>query len=228
MRYPIHLILVLVLSFCSCKHRNINPKENTQHQDIYQILGTVKQRDSTWVYLSLFEKNRIKLHDSALVNKDSFVFSGSVDYPRKAVIFLNKHDGVFIFILANESSHIVLAPVLSKSQIYNSPINDSLNKVLQKSKHIYQKIDYLFPKLQKARVENNYENLKKIKRQIDQILLENNRYLLDYIKRHPHNAIAGILLNEMWADAQKDSLQLIETAKLLDKNIQKNLDFVIP
>jgi len=222
------LYFITFLSLINCKEANKDSK-STQRATNYRIKGQVFDKENIIIYLKKFEANRFQIIDSTSIINNSFLFEGNSTIPKKAVLQLKNHSDHFFFILSNEKIEIALnTSQFANSSITNSLINTKLKQIQKNSAAIYQKIDYLFPQLQKARMENDYEKLKEINTKINAIVAENQTYLTSYIQEHPDEFIAGLLLNDLWNSPKKDSIQLTKLAKGLDPNIQKIIDFSIP
>ena len=221
-----YIFLAYIVFFTSCENNSDTTKINKKTNQ-YEINGEVKNRDNNWIYLSIINKNQFHILDSTQIINGKFRFTGKLEAPKKASLHMKKYDGFFVFILANETIKIELSNNINKSLVYNSSTNDELQRVTKESEQIFKKIDYLFPLLQKARMENDAEKLELINNKIKAIIKENNKYITQYIIKHPNSYVSGILLNDLWNNPEKDSVYLIELAKKLPKNIQNNLDFVI-
>lgn len=199
-----------------------NPKEN------FTINGSFIGLENQDAYLFVVKDTLLSLLDSASITDNKFHFTGNISHPHKAMIQLKNHSSAFPFILAKESIEITLNEIkINESIISNSPINDELAKIKKQSSAIYQKIDYLFPQLQKARMENDFKALDEINIKIDAIEAENKAFIINYIKRNHNNELSGLLLNDLWQSAEKDSIQFQKLAKNLSPEIQKSLNFPI-
>lgn len=222
------LILLVFISFLACKkaekQTNTTPKKTTYH-----IKGSIFDKESEIVYLKLIKSNKLQIIDSSLINNEQFSFEGTVDFPKKAVIQLKNRNNPFFFILSNEQIEIALnTSQFAKSSVSNSLINAKLSQIQKQSATIYQKIDYLFPQLQKARMENDFLKLEEINKKINAIVSENQKFLITYIQENPNEYLSGLILNDLWNSSKTDSIQLFDLAKSLNPKVQKSIDFTIP
>lgn len=222
------LIYVILIGFIiSC---NTKPSENIQSKskDSFTISGNFIGNNNQDTYLYVVKDTVLSLLDSTSIIDNKFHFTGNISYPHKAIIQLKNHSSAFPFILTKESIEITLNEVkINESIISNSPINDELAKIKKQSSAIYQKIDYLFPQLQKARMENDFKALDEINLKIDTIEAENKTFIINYIERNGNNELSGLLLNDLWQASKKDSIQFQNLAKNLAPEIQKMLHFSI-
>jgi len=221
------LFILIFLSFYSCRNSQ-NDLSNSIKTNTYTINGEIFDKDKEIIYLKIITNNSLTSLDSSIIQNNSFLYKGTIDYPHKAILQIKNSSISFPFILANEQTTIKLNTAqMSKSSILNSPINTELKAIQTKSAAIYQNIDYLFPQLQKARMENDFESLDRINTEINAIIAKNQDYLFSYIQKHPSNHLSSLLLNDLWQSVEKDSIRLIILAKQLDPNIQKILNFSI-
>lgn len=223
--FPVYIVLFCFLVSCQTKSHEGNlpiSKEN------FTINGKCKSENNQMLYLYISNDTTLNLLDSVRVLDQIFQIEGSVPHPYKALIQFQDQSTAFPFILTNESIEIELdTSNVSASTITNSEINKDLASVKKASSAIYQKIDYLFPQLQKARMENDFVTLDKINQEINNIELENLNFLYNYIKENPKKELSGLLLNDLWKKAERDSLQLQNLARYLSPEIKNNLNFSI-
>jgi len=133
---------------------------------------------------------------------------------------------IFPFILGGENMIINLtANSLHKSNIKNSPLNDEWNRLKINSQEIYGEVDYLYPVMQKARMQNDFKTLEKINNSIDSIENINRIFLLDYINKNSNSYLSALILNDLFYSAKKDSMRIIETSKKILPELKKALEF---
>lgn len=222
-----HLYIVLCCFLVSCQS-NSNKENLSFSKEKFTIKGKCKSENNQMLYLYIFDDTTLNLLDSVRVLDQIFQLEGSVSHPYKALIQFKDQSTVFPFILTNESIEIELdTSDLSESTIANSEINKDLALVKKASSEIYQEIDYLFPQLQKARMENDFVSLDKINQEIDNIERENLNFLYNFIKENPKKELSGLLLNDLWKNAERDSIQLQNLARNLSPEIINNLYFSI-
>lgn len=219
--------ILVFLSFFSCKNSQSDVSK-VPKKDTYTINGEIFDMDDEMMYLKIISNNSLVIIDSTNIKNSQFLFKGSIEFPHKAVLQLKDHSSGFPFILGNEILTIkVNTAQMSKSSILNSSLNNELKAIQTKSAAIYQNIDYLFPQLQKARIENDFESLEQINIEVNAIVKKNQNFLFTYIKEHPSNYLSSLLLNDLWQSSKKDSIQLISLGRQLDPKKQKILNFSI-
>lgn len=219
----IYVVVLLTLFHCQS---NKNPN---QMDSQFEIKGTVTQNQGfEKVYLSYISADEIILIDSSLIKDQIFHLKGPIHFPKKAYIQFYPQGNSFPFILSGEKIEIQLnAHDLNASTIQNSTINKEWNALKQKSVEIYGDVDYLFPLMQKARIQNDYQTLTQINSKIDSIENLNRQYLLGYITQHLDNPLSVLILNDLYHNLQNDSLQIIQTSKKMSPELKKALDFEI-
>lgn len=222
------LFYMSIVGFIISCNTKTSEKIQKNSKESFTINGRFIGLENQDAYLFVVKDTLLSLLDSTSIVDNKFYFTGNISHPHKAIIQLKSHSSAFPFILANESTEIILNEFkINESIISNSPINDELAKIKKQSSAIYQKIDYLFPQLQKARMENDFIALDKINIKIDSIEAENKAFIISYIKENLNNELSGLLLNDLWQSAEKDSVQFQNLAKKLAPEIQKTLNFPI-
>jgi hypothetical protein len=176
------------------------------------------------IYLNYIFGNEFVLMDSADIIKGNFIFKGYVNSPKKALLQFYPNGDFFTFILYGENIKITIDENnLTKSMIFDSEINKEWASLSAKSKEIYGAIDYMYPMIQKSRVQNDLAQLKIISNKIDSIETLNRKFLLDYIKQNPNSKLNGLILNDLYAQTKNDSLEILQTIEKLPIEIQKTL-----
>lgn len=213
--------------FISCNSKT--PKEQTSESiEQFTIDGTCSNKEEQIVYLFIIKDTVLTLLDSASVDNDKFQIKNTVSRPLKALIKIKDHHTAFPFILTNEIIEIELNENNSEeSTVKNSPINEEFANLRKQSMSIFQKIDYLFPQLQKARMENDSKTLEEINTKINGIEKENKAFIIKYIQQNPDKHLPALLLNDLWNSPDRDSTQLQKLARNLAPEIQKTLEFTI-
>jgi hypothetical protein len=205
-------------------------QSNDNNQDLkskFKINGTISENQGfEKVYLSLIVNNNYLLLDSSDIKNNSFQFKGNIAYPKKAQLQFYQNGEIFPFILGGENMIINLtANSLHKSKIKNSPLNDEWNRLKINSQEIYGEVDYLYPVMQKARMQNDFKTLEKINNSIDSIENINRIFLLDYINKNSNSYLSALILNDLFYSAKKDSMRIIETSKKILPELKKALEF---
>lgn len=218
-------ILPFILFIQCTKHHTDDTLKNK-----YEINGNVIENQGfEKVYLSYYVQDNFILMDSAPIKKNSFHFKGKITYPKKAQLQVYQNGGFFPFILGGEKIDINLnINNLSSSSVENSILNTEWNQIKNHSYEIFGSVDYYFPLMQKARMQNDYQTLEKLSYSIDSIENENRKYLLDYVNTHINSSLSPLIINDLFKNKGKDSLQIIETARKLSPDFKNALEFNIP
>jgi hypothetical protein len=223
MRTFYYIFLLLFLTLTTCKKHN----DSKEIPDSYKIQGTVVENatyDKLYLYYEHLDGTIIK--DSAVIDNHSFSFQGKVTAPTKALIKLHEYGKKLPFILGNEIIDITINPnQWDASFILNSSLNKEWNLLEEKSKKYFREIDYLFPALQKARLENDFTALSQIQGKIDSIQKLNKDFLINQIKTHKNMAINHLILNDLYQNYPEDSLVFILLSRSLPKETQMCIQF---
>ena len=219
----LYVVVLFTLNQCQ-SNKNQNEMDSQ-----FEIKGKViNNQGFENVYLSYISSDEIIVIDSSQIKDQSFQLKGPIHFPKKAYIQFYPQGNSFPFILSGEKIEIQLnAQDLNTSTIHNSPINKEWNTLKQKSVEIYGDVDYLFPLMQKARIQNDYQTLTQINSKIDSIENINRQYLLGYINQHLDNPLSVLILNDLYHTLRNDSLQIIQTSKKMTPELKKALDFEI-
>jgi hypothetical protein len=219
----IYVVVLFTLYHCQ------SDKNSNQMDSQFEINGTVTHNQGFEnVYLSYVSADEIILIDSSQIKGQSFQLKGPIHFPKKAYIQFYPQGNSFPFILSGEKIEIQLnAQDLNASTVQNSTINKEWNALKQKSVEIYGDVDYLFPLMHKARIQNDYQTLTQINSKIDSIETLNRQYLLGYITQHLDNPLSVLILNDLYHNLQNDSVQIIQTSQKMSPELKKALDFEI-
>jgi len=192
------VFLLFFLSFSCSRNKTKKPTSKAKKQDHFYITGNISNYNDFKVFLYRQNNNGFKKTDSFLIKNKQFYFKGNIVTPERAIIAFEKKTGQIPIILSNDSiaMHISIKD-LSATKIVGSILTQELAKIQKKSIEIFTEIDYLYPKFQKARLENNSKALYLISKKIKDIKIKNNTFLLDYASKNTDSYIAPILLNDV-------------------------------
>lgn len=204
-------------------------ENNADLKTKFKINGTVSEnRGFEKVYLSLIVNNNYLLLDSSELKNNSFQFKGNIAFPKKAQLQFYQNGEIFPFVLGGENINIYLTVnSFQKSYIKNSPLNTEWNRLKINSYEIYGEVDYLYPAMQKARMQNDFKTLEKINKSIDSIENINRLFLLNYVNKNPNSHLSALILNDLFYSAKKDSMMIIGTGKKILPELQKALEFEV-
>lgn len=216
-------ILILTYFIFSCQKNdnglNINSK--------FRIDGKV---DSTYVfekiYLSYIIGDQMILVDSSKIINKEFILEGRISSPQKAVLHFYENADIFPFILSGEKFNIdIKTSDIENSIVNNSKINKEWENVKNTSKNIFGEVDYYYPIIQKARMQNDFVTLNKLNITIDSLEVVNRNFLKKYILKNNHSTLSVLLMNDLYANPKNDSIELVNLSKKLHPKLQKMLDF---
>ena len=217
------IFIFFLLFIISCN----NNTDVIEREKAFEINGIILENQGfDKVYLSKISNNHVILLDSCEIVNEKFHFKGKVTFPTKSQIQFYKYGNFFPFILTGEQINIELnANHFLESNIAGSAINNEWNKLKNHSFEIYAEIDYLFPMMQKARMQNDFNTLQKINKKIDSLDQINREYLINYIKKNKESELIPLILNDLFHSSQKDSSQIKQISKEITEKQKKALDF---
>lgn len=220
------LLAVLVLcSILSCKSdsktKNSIQKE-TEISNSFKIKGTFNDYFAEYVYLNKIMHNSLVKLDSSKIENNSFDFAGAVDYPERFALTFENSSAVVIFILENADFEMTLdAKNPTEPHIVNSPLNSELNHYKNHSKEIFRKIDKLYPRFQKARLENDVETLDEIGETMKQIERSFRDYSFNYVATNPNSYISAMILRDLIKAENADISKISEHFELLSEEVKQ-------
>ena len=210
--------------FYSCQNKN-NSQQNSQNKPTngFVINGTLENLNSTKVYLNKISENTIYKIDSASINNNSFTFKGMVTYPERFVLSFNQHAATIILIIENSSIKInINGNNINEPIITGSALNNELTLYKNASKTIFRKIDYLFPKFQKARLQNDVKKLEEIGNELKVIENEFTNFSYKYVEEHKNSFIAPIILSDQLKSSIIDTLRIKKSYNNLSNHVKKS------
>lgn len=187
--------------------------------------GTLKSFLSDKVYLYKIIENDLKPVDSAKIENNNFIFKGSVDYPERFALTFENSSSATILIIENTNFEILLDPSQPNEPIIKgSALNAKLEEYKLASKNIFKKIDYLFPKFQKARLENDVENLDEIGKELKKIETEFTDFSFDFVKKNSDSYVGAMILSDQLKSATIDTIRIRNAFKKLSEAVKKSPD----
>ena len=152
----------------------------------------------------LYHVNSLLLSDSTNFKNGEATFNDSILLPSRYLIRLDELQQGKLIILENDSISVLLnSDDIRQSMVKNSKINKELTAYQNSSAKITQKIELLFPELQRARLENNDEKLAEIDTKIKAIEIENLEFSYNYALKNPSSFISAMILNDL---SKRDSV----------------------
>lgn len=216
-----------IFIICSCNNplQKTITKENTQTSQRFILNGQIKSYLSNKVYLNKIIENRFYPVDSAQIENNSFVFEGIVNYPERFALTFENYSSAIVLIIENTTFEIEIDPNLIQEPIISgSPLNLELNDYKLYSKRIFSKFELLFPKFQKARLENDVETLEEVGAAMKLIETEFRDFSYDFIQKNNHSFVAAMILRDQLKTSTIDTLRIKEAYNLLSENVKHSPD----
>jgi len=219
------LILLISIELLSCNSNSVkNTKSSEFQKHNFTINGLIDFKAQT-AYLNTLKNDSLLKIDSSTVIKNAFLFKGKINSPKRFAITFKKYSAVIVFILENKNIDIIIKKShLNNPIISGSLLNTQLIDYKNNSKNIFKRIDYLYPRFQKARLENDIEKLTEIKQKIEAVNTEFTNYSFDYIKKNSNSYIAAMLLVDHLKASKIDTLQIKNSYTFLSKKVQNSYD----
>ncbi|MDD3721989.1 MAG: DUF4369 domain-containing protein [Lutibacter sp.] len=200
-------------------------KETVSKKNGFVLHGTLKSFLSDKVYLSNIIENNIQPVDSAKIENSNFVFQGVVKYPERFALTFENSSATIILIIENTNFEIMIDPdQLDEPVIKGSELNNKLDEYKSISKNIFKKIDYLFPRFQKARLENDLKNLAEIGNELKKIETEFTDFSFNFVKTNNDSYVAAMILSDQLKSSTVDTLRISNAYKFLSEKVKKSPD----
>ncbi len=200
-------------------------KESDSKTKGFVLNGSLKSYISDKVYLCKIIENDIHPIDSAIIKNNNFIFKGAVGYPERFAITFENSSAAIILIIENTNFEIIIDPnQLDEPVIKGSELNTKLEEYKSNSKNIFKKIDYLFPKFQKARLENDVENLAEIGNELKNIETEFTDFSFNFVKTNSDSYVAAMILRDQLKSSTVDTLRISNAYKQLSEAVKKSPD----
>jgi flagellin-specific chaperone FliS len=200
-------------------------KETDANKNEFVLKGTLKSYLSDKVYLSKIIGNGIQSVDSAKIENNNFVFQGIVDYPERFILSFENSSAAAILIVENTNFEIFLDPdQIEEPVIKGSELNAKLHEYKLASKNIFKKIDYLFTKFQKARLENDVKKLDEVGNELKKIEMEFTEFSYNFIKNNSDSYVSAMVLSDQLKSSAVDTIRISNAYKLLSEKVKKSPD----
>lgn len=225
-----NLIFSIIFSFLFLSCEKAKTKSNLQDLKIktssnFFIEGSVKNFQPNTVYLNKIIENSVYSIDSSSIINNTFQFKGSVEYPERYALTFNNYSSVIAFIIENDSIQITVDfENIEKPNITGSSLNNEMNKYTASSKKIFKKIEYLFPKFQKARLENDAEQLKILNNEMTIIENEYFNYTYNYVKMNTSSYVSAMILRDQLKLSKIDTVRVTNSFHQLSSEVKKSPD----
>ncbi len=199
------LLFITVVTLISC-----NTQENK-----YQLTGTIDDANAGWIVLSKVVNNELVPFDSINSQKGEFSFSGIIDMPEMYYMKFNEHGITHrIFI---EPGKISVSGTLEEPQVAGSASHDIYHRYLQDMISHDDRRQAIYDDFRAAMDADDEEKMDQIRQQVDELDLELETYIDDFIVAQKDN-VAGpfVLISNVY---QYSLDQLIEKRELFDEPI---------
>lgn len=217
--------LLILCTILSCESGPVKKNSNTslaKVSDSFIINGAFDSYFSEYVYLNKIMHNSLVKLDSSKIENNTFNFSGSVDYPERFALTFENSSAVVIFIVENVNFIMELdAKNPTEPNILNSPLNSELNHYKNHSKEIFREIDKLYPRFQKARLENDAETLDEIGSAMAEIETNYRNYSFNYVSKNPNSYISAMILRDLFKSENADIQKISTHYKLLSEEVKQ-------
>lgn len=210
----------------SCNNpKSPSEKETKANKNGFVLQGTLKSDLSDKVYLSKIIEKNFQAVDSAKVENNHFVFQGIVDYPERFILSFENSSAAAVLIVENTNFEIILDPdQIEEPVIKGSELNTILYEYKLASKNIFKKIDYLFPKFQKARLENDVKKLDEVGNELKKIEMEFTDFSFNFVKNNSDSYVSAMVLSDQLKSSTIDTTRISNAYKLLSKKVKKSPD----
>lgn len=210
----------------SCNNpKGQSEKETDAKKNGFVLRGSLKSFLSDKVYLGKIIENSLQLVDSAKIENNNFTFQGIVAYPERYMLSFENSSAAAILIVENTNFEIFLDPdKIEEPVIKGSDLNIKLLEYKLASKNIFKKIDYLFTKFQKARLENDVEKLAEVGNELKIIETEFTDFSYNFIKNNSDSYVAAMVLSDQLKSTTIDTLRITNAYKLLSEEVKKSPD----
>jgi hypothetical protein len=208
---------------------NDSPKKNTQKETTnlqnYTLKGTIDGYLANKVYLNKIIENTFYPIDSAQISNNTFTFEGYVNYPERFALTFENYSSAIIFIVENKNFELNINPnLIPEPTITGSPLNNLLNEYKSQSKVIFSKFELLFPKFQKARLENDVKTLEEVAQEMKIIENEFTEYTYQFIERNSDNYVSAMILRDQLKTTTIDTLSIKKAYHLLSEKVKLSPD----
>ncbi|WP_259067921.1 redoxin domain-containing protein [Mucilaginibacter sp. X4EP1] len=133
--------------------------------------------------------------DSATFNKGTFIFSGILDQPRQAMLYISKtgagpqssENGYILFFLEPGCLKVRISGSVENGKVWGGPINagnNQLNTTLQKNNAAFKKLRAAYSAIAPGQ-KNSKEIRDSINKESDKRIAERKSIYLAFIKKHP-------------------------------------------
>ncbi len=216
-------LLCIWLFSCQDQRKTITVDKVTIPQESYNLIIKIKEIQDGKAYLNIVSEQRLKRIDSTTLKNGHFSFTGHTKETSLIWLTFDATSQGISLILENENitvtGHILH---IKNAQIQGGPINTLYSAFKKESSIFFSKIDRRYQRFQKARLENNSEQLHLIYKEISGIKTAYLDFCITYIQKHPDSYISLIVLSDL-IDEKLDKNQLQNSLTLCSKRLRNFL-----
>ncbi|MBL4744805.1 MAG: DUF4369 domain-containing protein [Flavobacteriaceae bacterium] len=173
-------------------------------------------------YLNILEAQQLKRIDNAPLINHQFHFKGHLKEPSFIWLTFDYTSQGIPFILEASNIHISSEVLHLKSALVKGgPLNKSYTDFKRKSSLFFSKIDVFYQRFQKARLENNSQELALIHKEISDIKAAYFQFCINYIHKHPDSFVSLIVLNDL-IDEKVEKKKLFNAFSTCTDRLKKN------
>ena len=204
-------VIIFLTALFSCK----NERDEKTLQNEFVVSVSIRNHNNRIVYLHKFISDRPQIIDSSKITHNYVTFKGYTPYPERYLITIENIFGSKLFVITNDSIQLEVSKEgLVNATISGSKLNTELKNYQRNLKEIYDKIDILFPELQRARLENNPMKLSNIAKKISTIEKEGIEYNFLYAQKNKNSFISSMILNDL---SKKDSADVTRVRSIFSQ-----------
>jgi len=149
-------------------------------------------------YLNILDTQRLKKIDSVSLSNSQFNFNGKIDEPTLVwLTFDYTTQGIPLILEATNITVIGQVLNVKTAQIKGGILNTSYTAFKAESSLFFSKIDRRYQRFQKARLENNIQELQLIHKEISDIKAAYLQFCITYVYKHPDSFVSLIILNDL-------------------------------
>lgn len=222
------IFLSCLILFLSCDTKNNESIKNTtktSQKQGFTLQGELQNGEASIIYLNKIIGNSLYQVDSCKIENNKFAFQGIVEFPERFALTFDSYNFKTILILENTSFNITInLENVNDPIITNSPLNNQLLVYKNTAKEIFRKIDYLYPRFQKARLENDVQKLEEIGTEMKSIEKEFQTFSFQFIEANKNSFIAPIILSDQLKNSTIDTLNIQKSYQLLSNEVKHSPD----
>ena len=187
------LIILMLCAGCKKEAPVLTDNQFTLNIEISDI------KDDVLLYLKKQEDNLTLILDSTTTQNGSAIFKGTIKAPHVYGVFIENQPEEGFYPIMEPGTIQIKADLsdLSGAQISGTKLNDQLADYKEKAKRISSKMNVLFHEFQKARAENNSNQLKQINLKMQVIAAERNAFSKRFIRSNSESFVAAMILHSL-------------------------------